>query len=167
MANRAKSQGYNKIQDYINDFQSSNTNALEQEAKQYETALDQAKGACSIDEFAYKQDMSQWTPAVSQILRAHSMGMTLDQFNHYMQDTSHGFTGVQVFKPQGASAAVRMDEQEFVRQYRPDYTKYTQQDINAMNSSDFQHLQTDLKAAGMPTDMYRQDFTKNVNINAQ
>ena len=109
------------MSDYIRDFESSNKAALQEEAKQYETALDQAKGAYSIDEFAYKQDMymSQWTPAVSQILRAHSMGMTLQQFNHYMQDRSHGFTGVQVFKPQGAAAAVRMDEQDFVRHKRP------------------------------------------------
>ena len=71
MANRAQNLGYNKIQDYINDFQSTTfeRRGLEREAKEYETALDQAKGAYSIDEFAYKNDMTKWSPEVSQILR--------------------------------------------------------------------------------------------------
>ena len=107
--------------------------------------------------------MSEWSPAVSQILWAHSMGLTMQQFNHYMLDTSRGYTGVQAFKAKGVDSVVRMDEQDVVKQYAQDYTKYTSQDIANMNRDDFQHLQADLTTAGMSKDMYNPDFTRNAN----
>ena len=123
--------------------------------------MHQAKGAYAIDEFAYKEDMTKWSPEVSQILRAHSMGFTLEEFNHYMLDSSRGYSGTQVFKPKGSDTVVRMDEKDVVKQYTQDYTKYTREDIDEMNRQDFQHLQADLTAAGRSKDMYNPGFTRN------
>ena len=132
--------------------------SLQEEAKTYVTALDQVKDSYSIDEFLFKEDMSTWSPKVSQILRAHDMGMSLDQFNLYMRDTAQGYHGTIAFKPQGSDESVRMSETDFRRMYGADDYKYTPEQVKTMYEKDYAQLQSDLVQAGMDKDMYDRDF---------
>lgn len=157
--------GYLNFQDYLDDFKDDTHNALTQEdddAADYTEAQNivEQDGFYTLDEYKYYDNMTEWTPQISQILRAHGLGLTLQQFNNYMEDKSHGIHGMQAFTPQGGEQ-VKMNELDFVRKYRPDGTKYSQQDIDDMNSLDYQHLQTDLTASGNNANAYNADFTQN------
>ena len=96
-----------------------------------------AEGKYTIDELAFKNDMTEWTPEVSMILRAHKMGMTMEQFNRYMVNVSN--------QTQAAyKEAMNMTSDEVAQQ----------------NRRDFLHFQDELLSAGYERDTYDDHFLR-------
>jgi len=88
-----------------------------------------------------------WKPTDSQILQAHSAGMTLQMYVDYMHELSKGKTG--------------------------DFSKlpgYSEKDIRETGSLDFSHFQDELEIAGYDKNMYSYNaetlsITLNPNVN--
>jgi hypothetical protein len=134
----AKKAGYLNAQTYIDDIAAGTTDGLKKEAEDYESALAQVpKGTYSLDDFLYEQDPQNWTPATSQILRAHAMGMTMEQFNNFMKNPNQPLANP---------------------------TKYTKENIDEMNRQDYEHLQDEILSAGYSKDAYKSDFTRNKDV---
>ena len=88
-----------------------------------------------------------WKPTDSQILQAHSAGMTLQQYVNYMHELSKGKTG------------------DFSK--LPDYDP---EDIKASGILDFSHFQDELQIGGFDKNMYSYNpetlsITLNSNVN--
>ena len=49
-------------------------------------------GYYTVDEFAYQGRMTEWTPKSSQIMKAHEMGLTQQEYVDYMQHLAAGNT---------------------------------------------------------------------------
>jgi hypothetical protein len=88
-----------------------------------------------------------WKPTDSQILQAHSAGMTLQQYVNYMHELSKGKSG--------------------------DFSKlpgYSEKDIRETGSLDFSHFQDELQMGGYDKNMYSYNpetlsITLNPNVN--
>ena len=108
-------------------------------------------GYYDIDEAYLKTDptaVGNWKPSDSQILQAHSAGMTLQQYVNYMHELSLGTAG--------------------------DFTKLPNYDKNEIRSSgilDFSHFEDELQIAGFDKNMYSYNpdtltITLNNNVSA-
>jgi hypothetical protein len=100
LTDRANAAGYMNVQDYVTAFQNpQQTESIRMQEQQVgqdymdliadnfaEVNSDPNRGSFySADEAAYPNAIDNWTPDQSYILRAHQMGMTLHQFNTYME----------------------------------------------------------------------------------
>lgn len=156
--------GYSSFEDYIEDIKTATNEAYEREADEaqdYTEAQQIASddGFYDMDEYAYNADMTQWSPDVSQILRAHSIGLTLHEFDYYMDRLSTG------------GSISRKTAYQFSQLYKRDpdgkvRSIYTEQDVDAMNREDYFHLQEDLLRAGYDRNLYNSDFTLNAKVSA-
>jgi hypothetical protein len=155
--------GYQTFDDYLDDFKSSTRNQFDAEAQQAATYTEAQKeveqeGFYDIDEYVYRNDMTKWSPRVSQILKAHSQGLTLEQYNYYMsKSTSNDVT----------TRRSAFDDAKMFKRDADGKVRYTDSDIADMNASDYKHLQADLQAAGYNPLDYDKDFTLNLGINVE
>ena len=121
------------------------------EAKQIDkqTADVKEQGFYDIDQMYLEKDptdITSWKPSDSQILQAHSAGMTLQEYTDYMHQLSLGFEG--------------------------DYEKipkYSQAESKASGILDYTHFQDELQTAGYSKDLYlynsdTKQFTLNPNV---
>ena len=155
---RALERGLSSIDDYIKVFTNEKTQQQveisEEQSRQTAIAYvghdQKAKGAgfYDVDEYAYNDNMTDWSPQMSQILTAHNMNFTLTEFNNYMNSMA------------SADAATRMDA------YQEAQSGYTPEQLAAMNKEDYFHLQEDLVRAGYNRSLYNPDFTLNPNVTA-
>jgi hypothetical protein len=93
----ATSAGFTSVADYQESLQPGASLGIieqkeEEDAKQYTAARKQSRkeGFYTADEYQYKNNMVDWTPEISQILRAHGLGFTLREFNQFMEAKSLG-----------------------------------------------------------------------------
>ena len=159
---------YLTFQDYLDDFKNNNK---AQYAAEGEYAADYTSdqkmvtdsGYYDIDEYQYHyiadhpnfvpsgqaanyfKSATDWTPEVSQILRAHNIGLTLSQFNNYM-------------KLMSGSDQMRQ------KAYQQAQSSYSPEQLATMNKQDYLHLQDDLLTAGYDSHAYRPDFTRDQNV---
>ncbi len=104
-------------------------------------------GAYDVDEYLLESDptlLGVWKPTNSQILQAHSAGMTLEEYLQFMSELSQGKTD-------------KLPE-------------YSQEHIRLTGDIDFQHFQDELELGGFNREMYNYDpatlqITLNPNYN--
>jgi hypothetical protein len=105
------------------------------------------EGAYDIDAYLLETDptlLGVWRPTDSQLLQAHSAGMTLEEYLQFMSELSQGKTD-------------KLPE-------------YSQEHIRLTGDIDFQHFQDELELGGYGRDMYNYnretlEFTLNPNYN--
>jgi hypothetical protein len=105
------------------------------------------EGAYDVDAYLLETDptlLGVWRPTDSQLLQAHSAGMTLQQYLDFMGELSRGETD-------------KLPE-------------YSQEHIRLTGDLDFQHFQDELELGGYGRDMYNYnretlEFTLNPNYN--
>ena len=128
--------GYTSRLDYDRSFKDGADNIHREErqfANKYNKAEHEAEdaGYYTIDEYQYRNNMTQWTPQVSQILKAHSLGYTLAEFNEWMEQ-----------KGAGSDNAYN--------------SSFTAQQISDQRVSDDLHFTDELMAAGYDVKDYQQ-----------
>jgi hypothetical protein len=104
-------------------------------------------GAYDIDEYLLETDptlLGVWRPTDSQLLQAHSAGMTLEEYINFMSELSQGKTD-------------KLPE-------------YSQEHIRLTGDLDFEHFQDELELGGYDRNMYNYnretlEFTLNPNYN--
>ena len=99
-------------------------------------------GFYGVDEYQYRGKMSEWTPKSSEILRAHEMGFTSEQYLDYLTRVAHGELD-----------AFKMASKD-----------YSIQELGEQNAEDRKQLEQDLLAAGFDRDAFNDDFPRNVDV---
>jgi hypothetical protein len=160
ITNASQNAGYTSPQDYIRDKEAGTSDQLKNEgddfardqkfAADYNEAIDLIhpdphKGQTTLDESQYADHMTDWTPEISQILRAHNLGFSVSQFNQYMRELP-GFANAQ-------------EQQRYI-------TKSSGVD-DGQSKVDYLHLQNDLLYAGYDQNMYNSDFTRDTDVSDQ
>ena len=140
--------------DKYEEFQFNNikqNQTIVSEAKEIAKEEDQVReaGFYDIDQAFLETDptaIHTWHPTDSQILQAHSAGMTLNEYVNYMHELSKGEAG------------------DFTK-----LPKYNEEQLRASGLLDYSHFQDELQVAGYRKDLYLYDpdtrqFTLNPNI---
>ena len=162
--NIARNAGYTSVDDYLEDQADGTQTALEMEKvelSKFSEAQQDLEGSETIDEHRFKADMSEWTPEVSQILRAHAMGLNSEQYRNYMQRLTAD-----------ANESIRKNAFIYALNLRRDEDTgklhgYTDAELTALNQADFAQLQTDLKSAGFDPNMYNVDFSRHETVSGE
>ena len=159
--------GYTSLDDYLSDVRDGTQTALkieQEEARNFNQVRQQIDKSETLDEYRYKSDMSEWSPEISQILRAHEMGLTSLEFQafqrtlasaegyHEKHTRETAFLYATTFKYDDSGKAIGV---------------YSDQDYADMQADDYRRLQTDLKLAGYDPNLYNPDFTRNKSISDQ